>query len=58
MANQKKPDPHPAREGRMLAHPCAQPSPNGRGIMRPVFIDVGHDTFNFAMNWQGWVAYA
>ena len=25
------PDPHPAREGRMLAHPCAQPSPIGRG---------------------------
>ena len=25
------PDPHPAREERMRAHPCAQPSPTGRG---------------------------
>ncbi|MFT4954345.1 MAG: hypothetical protein ACI8U3_000716 [Brevundimonas sp.] len=26
-----RPDPHPAREERMHAHPCAQPSPTGRG---------------------------
>ena len=27
----ERPDPHPAREERMRAHPCAQPSPIGRG---------------------------